>query len=201
MKYLTVAKVMLLGLLAGMITETISNQITVRDDSYIFRVRRFDDERVQLYRLVIKASFTSIFVIRFDGRVTSFKAGTEKYLIEYDEETGEILEVISTVNGERMLLPDQDSPLNYACDDCEDAWDVECGPALSLICELVGNEELGTIGSQAVDIACIQFGGVCANLTAEAACSGNCVGGMRQYNAIIRCCFYLAPWGTCFTVT
>ena len=188
MKFSTVAKAWLLGLLAAiavMVTDATLNELTVTDDGVIFKLRRFVDERVHLDRLIVKATFTSIFVIRSDGRVTSFNAATNRFSVEYDEITGEITDVIGPVewgpggNNTKPIF------VNYDCDDCEEAWEVLCGPALGHICDIPDFITANYQNFQ--ELTCTQITDVCASLTAEATCDGNCVEGMRQYNAVIGC--------------
>lgn len=179
----TVAKVWLFGLLTGIalvVTEAAFNQITVRDDNgVIFRVRRFDDEREQLYRLVIKTNITSIFVIKFGGQVTSFMAGPENFRLEFAP-NGNLAGVVPMPHGDPVNLSDPTVPLDYACNDCEEAWDDVCLSAEAFICTLVGNPVVSTIDSQdTLNTACVQFVALCDRLNAEAACSGNCIEGMK----------------------
>ena len=203
MKSSTAATTFLLGLLAGtvVVTDAGWDQIKIKDNGITFKVRRYDDGRTTPYRLIFRDGEKSLYKIRYDGRVTHFKGGSEKYKVKY-RGNGDIREVIRKDNGVRMLLaddlnedfvetedlldesisaegisPTEHRRLTYACDDCEEAWDVVCGPALSYICELVGNEILGTVGSQSVDTACDQFGSLCGSLSAEEACDGECVEG------------------------
>lgn len=203
MKYSAAATAFLLGLLAGtvVVTDAGWDQIQIDDDGITFKVRRYDDGRTTPYRLIFSDGDTSLYRIRYDGRVTYFKAGSEKYNVKY-RRNGNIRKVIRKDNGARTLLADDLSEdfvetegrldegisaegasptehrhLTYACEDCEEAWDVVCGPALSYICELVGNEIFGTVGSQSIDTACDQFGSLCGSLSAGEACDGECVEG------------------------
>lgn len=183
MKISTVAKVWIFGLLTSivlMVTEAAFNQITVRDSDVIFRVRRFDDEREQLYRLVIKMNVISIFVIKFGGRVTSFMAGSENFRLEFAD-NGNLAEVVPIPHGDPVNLSDPTVPLDYACNNCEEAWDDVCLSAESFICALVGNPIFTTTDTQeALNIACFQFVNLCDKFNAEAACNGNCVEGISK---------------------
>ena len=201
MKPSIVATASLLGLLAGtaVVTEAGWNQISIRDSGINFKVRRHDDGRAIPYRLIFTANnIKSNYAIRVDGRVNQLKAGTEKYKVRYTGD-GSIRKVVRKDTGARMLWHDEldmedpideDVPLedmvsiehrrmasSYACEDCEEAWEVVCGPALTYICELTGNAVLGTTGAQSVEIACGQFGNLCGSLSAEVACDGHCVEG------------------------
>lgn len=180
----TVAKVWLFGLLTSIaliVTEAAFNQITVKDDGVIFRVRRFDDAREKLYRLVIKTDIISIFVIKFGGRVASFMAGPENFLVEFSADDGNLADVVPIPHGDPMNLSDPTVPLDYACNDCEEAWNDVCLSAETFICALVGHPIFTTTDSQdTLNIACNQFVMLCERLNAEAACSGNCVEGMRE---------------------
>ena len=208
MKPSTASTATLLGLLTGtvVVTEAGWNQIRINDSGMNFKVRRYDDGRVVPYRLIFKENnIESNYVIRVDGSVNQLKAGTEKYRVKYNGD-GSIKKVVRKDNGARMLWHDEldkedfsdmedpideDVPLedmpsteyrrlvsSYACEDCEEAWNVVCGPALAYICELTGNAVLGTTGAQSVEIACDQFGNLCDSLSADVACDGHCVEGM-----------------------
>ena len=88
-----------------------------------------------------------------------------------------------------MLADDLDQDimhrrLQYACYDCEEAWDVVCDITLPIICQLVGNEVLGTVGAQAVDTTCTQFGDLCDSLSAAEVCDGNCVEGKKRWRIL-----------------
>lgn len=203
MKRLVVAATSLLGLFASTVTLTLANfdQVSIRTDGVIFRVRRYTNQPTQPYRLVVKSSGTSTFFIELDGRLSTLNAGTEQYRVVYDT-NGDILELRRTDSEGRMLLanyPHGDTSerrelsaegvpaeavssdghrrLDYACDDCEEAWDIVCSLALTYICELDGNDILGTNGAQAVGIACGDFGSLCNSLSADAVCAGRCVEG------------------------
>ena len=207
MKPSTASTASLLGLLTGtvVVTEAGWNQIRINDSGINFKVRRFDDGRVVPYRLIFKENnIESSYAIRVDGSVNQLKAGTEKYKVKYNGD-GSIKKVVRKDNGARMLWHDEldkedfsdmedpideDVPLedmpsteyrrlasSYACEDCEEAWNVVCGPALAYICELTGNAVLGTTGAQSVEIACDQFGNLCDSLSADVACDRHCVEG------------------------
>ncbi|CAM9708474.1 unnamed protein product [Ascophyllum nodosum] len=205
MKPSTVVMASLLGILTGtvVVTEAGWNQISINDSGINFTVRRYDDGRAVPYQLIFKANnIKSTYDIRVDGSVHLLKAGKEKYEVRYNGD-GSIKKVVRQDNGARMLWHDEldkedfsaledpideDIPLedmfsteyrrltsSYACEDCEEAWDVVCGPALAYICELTGNAVLGTAGAQSVEIACDQFGNLCDSLSADEACKGHCV--------------------------
>ena len=207
MKPSTVVMASLLGILTGtvVVTEAGWNQISINDSGINFTVRRYDDGRAVPYQLIFKANnIKSTYDIRVDGSVHLLKAGKEKYEVRYNGD-GSIKKVVRQDNGARMLWHDEldkedfsaledpideDIPLedmfsteyrrltsSYACEDCEEAWDVVCGPALAYICELTGNAVLGTAGAQSVEIACDQFGNLCDSLSADEACKGHCVEG------------------------
>ena len=207
MKPSTVATASLLGLLAGtvVVTEAGWNQISIRDGGINFKVRRYDDGRAIPYRLIFTANnIKSNYAIRVDGRVNQLKAGTEKCKVRYTGD-GSIRKVVRKDNGARMLwhdeldkedFSDMEDPIDedvpfedmssteyrrlassYACEDCEEAWNVVCGPALAYICELADNAVFGTTGAQSVEIACDQFGNLCDSLSADVACDGHCVEG------------------------
>lgn len=53
-------------------------------------------------------------MIRFDGRVTSFKAGTESYHIDYNEQNDEIPDVIPTQSWPGKPTPPQSIGLDRA---------------------------------------------------------------------------------------
>lgn len=197
---LNATALLLLGLLAGptSVARAGRDEIIVHEGGITFRVARYDDGRKKPYLLKFWASGVKTSKYRFkqDGRVGSIKAGTEKYSV-WHKRNGSFKKVVRKDAGGRMLLGDENAEENqqidqggideggqavqfehrrlYACDDCDEAWDIVCNVGVPTICNLRDNETLGTKGDSSVAIACETFGIACSKLSADEACDGQCI--------------------------
>lgn len=198
MRQSNIAKALcLLGVLASTakLTRAAQEEVRVEEDGITFRVGRFDDGRTNLYALDFWVSGLKMSRYRFNvnGRVGYIRATAERYVVRYYG-NGSLREVDRKDTGGRMLLADENAEeaqleledLNeendvlfdhrrlYACEDCVSAWDAICTGGVSSICNLLGNDALGTAADTSIEIVCETFVNVCARLSAEEGCDGQC---------------------------
>lgn len=106
------------------------------------------------------------------GRALNEERLKEEFVEEIEDEKYELLETGDVVPQHRRLV--------FNCPGCTSTWNIVCDDSdvsfgLGSVCNLVDfGDPIAAAGASAVDTMCETFGGACATLVAEVACSDFC---------------------------
>lgn len=174
-------------------------------DGIKFKIMNFDDGRPTPYVIMFTSDEVKS-VYRFDaaGVILKVVADSERYKIVYNSR-GELVNVRrrdSGVTRSRTLIASEEHVVVaatnagsggegkrgdiaiehhgrrrlYACDDCENTWDLLCDTGLPPVCAL--QTEYGsvfdTLGAASIDTMCSTFASACGGISAFDACDGQC---------------------------
>lgn len=179
-------------------------RLSVTEGGVKFKIDWYDDGRSKPYRAVFSDDgVRSTYQFNAEGRVAQIKVDSEKYKILYNSKMsyksdGDLRKVKLTSSGRRDLVEeggDQDAfdagneeasfvhRHLYACDDCEETWDVMCNEAVSTVCELVGyGSPFSQAASGSIITLCDTFGtDACSSYSGAEICQDQCDTGKLHY--------------------
>lgn len=168
-----------------------NERLSVIEGGVKFKIDWYDDGRSKPYKAVFSDDgVRSIYKFNAEGRVMQIKVDSEKYKVLY-KSNGDLRRVKLTSSRRRDLVEergDQDAfdagneeasfvhRRLYACDDCEETWDVMCDEAVSTVCELEGyGSPLGQAASASIKTLCDTFGtDACSSYSGAEICQDQC---------------------------
>lgn len=94
---------------------------------------------------------------------------------------------VKLISGRRRDLAEEDGNVDgmhhqarralYACDDCEEAWDMVCDSGVPSVCDLVDyGSPISAQATASLETVCNTFGGACSAAGGMEACQDQCEG-------------------------
>eukprot|EP00904_Undaria_pinnatifida_P010960 jgi/Undpi1/6995/HiC_scaffold_21.g09469.m1 len=167
----------------------VRHRVSVTEDNIKFNIVYFDDGRNRPYRVVFMGNVRNTFDFDATGIVEILRIGTEKYKVEYDEDTYRATltspswRELSQKEWEEdgLTFGNRTVPMGptrrlYSCGDCEETWDAICDAGVPSVCRFVGaGFPFSAEAGASIEVLCNTFGNACDDSTGDEVCEGQCV--------------------------